>query len=225
VKKWERVSSPQSTVSVALAGDVLAVGLDNGDVDLYSYSTTALTRTIVVNGGRISAVAFTFDHSGGAAVIVTEPTYSRLTMWTVATGAFVRYIGAGLVSGNSGLVVAPNGELYVLGSVIVFDPTFTIVLRSWPAPNPAALVFVGGGSTLLVLPASGSGVTAYTESNPEPPSASATPTPSMSASPIPQMCQAITIAAGALHTCALMTTGGVRCWGWNHYGQVSAASM
>jgi hypothetical protein len=34
---------------------------------------------------------------------------------------------------------------------------------------------------------------------------------------------AITAQAG--HTCALMTTGGVRCWGYNVNGQVSAASF
>ncbi len=33
------------------------------------------------------------------------------------------------------------------------------------------------------------------------------------------------ITAGYVHTCALMTTGGVRCWGRNVYGQVSAASV
>ncbi len=30
------------------------------------------------------------------------------------------------------------------------------------------------------------------------------------------------IAAGQAHTCALTTSGGVRCWGWNADGEASA---
>ncbi len=33
------------------------------------------------------------------------------------------------------------------------------------------------------------------------------------------------IAAGNEHTCALTTSGGVRCWGWNFFGQASAAHV
>jgi len=35
---------------------------------------------------------------------------------------------------------------------------------------------------------------------------------------------AVRIAAGTKHTCAVMTDGAVRCWGWNDYGQLGYAN-
>src|SRR5947207_7242089 len=32
----------------------------------------------------------------------------------------------------------------------------------------------------------------------------------------------VKLAAGSNHTCAILTTGAVRCWGWNGFGQLGS---
>ena len=150
------VSSPRS---LALFGDILAVGT-GGKIELLSYSTGSAIRTIGSLGsepGQISdyatGLSFTLD---GQHIIIADHV-ARVSMFKVSDGSFVKLIADGVVACCwNDVLVAPNGELYIADygnkRVLVYDPTFTTLTRSWSTTDsyPTDLALAGGGSKLIV---------------------------------------------------------------------------
>ena len=152
---WVRSLTVSSSWSLALFDDILAVGT-LGTIELFSYSTGSAIRTIGSLGsepGQISdyatGLSFTLD---GQHIIIADHD-GRVSMLKVSDGSFVKLIADGV---GFDVLVAPNGELYIADyddkRVLVYDPTFTTLTRSWSTTDsyPTDLALAGGGSKLIV---------------------------------------------------------------------------
>jgi hypothetical protein len=129
-----------NAMSIALHGDALAVGTSKGTIELLSYPSGALIRSICARGsgpgqigGTCSGLRFTPD---GQFIIAAEFSNRRLSMFRVSDGGFVKHIGAGVVAdGWKDVHFAPNGELLVADwgnhAVRVFDSEGDTLLRTW----------------------------------------------------------------------------------------------
>ncbi len=104
----------------------------------------------------------------------------------------------------------PEGSLYQVACVLYYFWHLTLALSllpftplfCFPSPFP-----IGSELLLCSLLQLGDGTSA---------------TSVMSPPGIDALTSVAAIATGGFHTCALMLTGGMRCWGHNEYGQASA---
>jgi hypothetical protein len=152
--------------SIAMHGDMLAVGTRSSTIQLLSYTSGSSNRSIGSSGsgpgqigGSCQGLRFTPD---GRLIVVSEYTNQRLSMFVMSDGDFVKHIGTGVVAdGNKDLQFAANGELLVADysnhRVCVFSADGDALLRTWGTLGsadgqfhyPTALAFAD--SKLFVL--------------------------------------------------------------------------
>ena len=133
-----KVTNPRT---IAVHGDMVAVGTEDATVVLLSYATGAIIRTFGSRGtGRgdignsAGGLRFTLD---GVYILVAEGSNDRLSKFCVSDGTFVDCYCEGQVSGSGShdIEIAPSGEVIVLVSaadrVCVFSADGRILLRDW----------------------------------------------------------------------------------------------
>ncbi len=147
-------------LSIAVHGDMVAVGTRDATVVLLSYSTGGIIRTFGTCGaghGNIGTATqglrFTLD---GVYILVAEYDNKRLSKFRVPDGAFVDFYCEGQVSdGFKDVEIAPSGEVivadYSAHRVCVFSAVGRTLLRTWGTEGtadgqfncPTALALVG----------------------------------------------------------------------------------
>ena len=127
--------------TIAVHGDMIAVGTGDATVVLMSYATGAIIRTFGSNGtGRgnighwVEGLRFTLD---GVYILVAEHSNERLSKFHVSDGAFVNFYCEGLISdsGSNDVEITPSGEVIVAdcnaNRVCVFSADGRTLLRTW----------------------------------------------------------------------------------------------
>ena len=137
----------QDPVSIAVHGNMVAVGTACGPLEIHSLATGELIRRFGSRGagpGQIGEYAtgmqFTFD---GTCLLVAEYYKRRLSLFTV-NGVFVKCVGAGVlaemsyndVSFGAGdeIIVADSGN----NRILVFSPDGVTIIKTWGSLGTAA---------------------------------------------------------------------------------------
>ena len=146
--------------TIAVHGDLVAVGTFDATVMLLSYATGTIIRTFGSKGtsrGNIGTTAqglrFTLD---GVHILVAECYNNRLSKFRVSDGSFVDFYCEGQVSeSNKDVEIVSSGEVIVADPrahrVCVFSVDGRTLLRTWGTEgsadgqfrSPTALALVG----------------------------------------------------------------------------------
>ncbi len=99
-----------SSVAVSPTGNVLAVGYHDGNIKIFNLATGADLRTLPVQFGHVSAIAFSSDGEVLAASYnLDEP---AVRFWRVADGALLETIQEETATGVPTLVLSPDDRLF-----------------------------------------------------------------------------------------------------------------
>jgi tripartite motif-containing protein 71 len=139
----------QSPFTIAVHGDMVAVGTDYGPIKIHSVATGELNHRFGSRGdgpGQIgeyaTGIRFTPD---GSRLLVAECNNMRLSLFTV-DGVFVKHIGAGaLAMYGKDVSFGAGGEIVVAESrnhrICVFSPDGDTLIKTWGSEGNAASQF------------------------------------------------------------------------------------
>jgi hypothetical protein len=137
-------------VSIAVHGDMVAVGTDDGPIELHSRATGERIRRFGSRGngpgqigGYHTSIRFTAD---GTCLLVAEYDNRRLSLFTV-DGVFMKHIGAGaLADGWRDVSFGAGGEIIVADRhkhrICVFSSDGDTLIKTWGSHGTAAGQFI-----------------------------------------------------------------------------------
>jgi DNA-binding beta-propeller fold protein YncE len=164
--EYLRSFTAQMPVSVAVHGDMVAVGTYDGLLEIYLLATGELLRRFGSRGngpgqigGYATSIRFTRD---GLSLLIAECSNRRLSLFTV-DGVFMKHIGADIVDywSNNDVSFGAGDEIIVADSgnnrICVFSPDGDTLIKTWGSYGTAAgqfeypIALAVSGSYLYVM--------------------------------------------------------------------------
>jgi DNA-binding beta-propeller fold protein YncE len=141
--------SVQQPISIAVHGDMVAVGTYDGPIEIHSLATGEVIRRFGSRGdgpGQIGGFATGIRFTpGGLSLLAAEYINRRLSLFTV-DGVFIKHIGARVLSdGLKDVSFGTGGEIIVADStnhrICVFSPDGDTLIKTWGSYRTAVRQF------------------------------------------------------------------------------------